>query len=289
MRIDRILVALALACLAGLARADALQEAGDSLRRTHEQLQPQLQASPFGRPLRLDSRESNPRLTGDIHAVVDESFASLSAALGQPGGWCDVLMLQFNTKRCQVAGRPERLVINVGRKHDQPLDQTVQVEFPFRLTAASPEYFAVVLNAPSGPFGTRDFRILLEAVPLAGDRSFLHLSYSYGVGLAARVATRTYLATTGRHKAGFTVVGRGPDGEPVYVGGVRGMIERNTMRYYLAIESYLESLRAPADARVETRLNDWFAEIERYPRQLREMDRQEYLDMKRRELRRQEG
>ena len=66
-----------------------------------------------------------------------------------------------------------------------------------------------------------------------------------------------------------------------------GVMERNTMRYYLAIDAYLDSLAAPAGQRVERRLRAWFDATERYPRQLREVDREAYLRMKRQELQRQ--
>src|SRR6185295_20126211 len=117
-----------------------------------------------------------------------------------------------------------------------------------------------------------------------------HLSYSYDYGMAGRIAMQAYLSTTGRNKVGFSVVERGPDGAPVYMRGERGVIERNTMRYYLALEAYLGALGVPAAERQEKRLNDWFTAIERYPRQLRdEMDREQYLSMKRRELARRQS
>ena len=54
------------------------------------------------------------------------------------------------------------------------------------------------------------------------------------------------LATLGRDKVGFSVVGRAADGRPVHVEGLRGAVERNTLRYYLAVESYLGALALPA-------------------------------------------
>jgi hypothetical protein len=63
-------------------------------------------------------------------------------------------------------------------------------------------------------------------------------------------------------------------------------MERNTMRYYLAIDAYLNSLAAPAGERVRRRLDDWFSMTEKYRRQLHEMDREEYLAMKLDETRR---
>jgi hypothetical protein len=98
-----------------------------------------------------------------------------------------------------------------------------------------------------------------------------------------------YLGTTGSGKVGFTAAGTRPDGQPLYIGGIRGLVERNTMRYYLAIEAFLGALSAPPKARLEKRLHDWFAAIEHYPRQLHEMEQAAYLDMKRKEIQRQQA
>jgi hypothetical protein len=264
---------------------------GASLRAAYDEMQAGLHRNPYGKPLHLDSRESSSDLKGDMHAVADHPFGQVRTSLDEVQAWCDVLILHLNTKFCEAQsdGGRDILAVNIGKKHDQPLDKTHQVRFDFRVTSATADYFSVVLNAATGPYGTKNYRILLEAVPLAQGRTFIHLSYSYGFGLTARLAMQTYLGTIGSAKVGFTETGRRKNGGPVYVGGVRGMIERNTMRYFLAIESYLDALSVPADAQVEKRLSGWFAAIERYPRQLHEMEREDYLAMKRREIRRQQG
>ena len=116
--------------------------------------------------------------------------------------------------------------------------------------------------------------------------SFVHLTYTYGFGALAKLATQAYLATAGRDKVGFTVTRRTADGRPVYIDGVRGMVERNVMRYYLAIEAYLGALSVPPAERTEKRLRDWFAATERNATQLHEVERDEYLAMKREALQR---
>jgi len=96
-----------------------------------------------------------------------------------------------------------------------------------------------------------------------------------------------YLATAGRDKVGFTVVGKLPDGAPRYIAGMRGVTERNTMRYYLAIEAFLGALALPPELRSEKCFLAWFAAIERYPRQLREVTLADYLVTKRAQRARQ--
>ena len=92
-----------------------------------------------------------------------------------------------------------------------------------------------------------------------------------------------------RTRSASRVTGKDGKGQPIYIGGMRGAIERNAMRYYLAIDAYLASLRSPADQQVEKRIQTWFDATERYPRQLREMDRKTYVAMKRGEYERQQA
>jgi len=114
-----------------------------------------------------------------------------------------------------------------------------------------------MLSADEGPLSTRDYRITLEAVPLDGGRTLLHLAYSYAFGFAGRVAMQAYLGTIASDKRGFTVVGRESDGQAIYIDGMRGLVERNTMRYYLAIEAFLGAQASPPQARLEKSLRDW--------------------------------
>ena len=130
---------------------------------------------------------------------------------------------------------------------------------------------------------------MLVVAALDARRSIVHLSYAYRFGVAARLAMQGYLATAGRNKVGFSVVGTNPDGQPQHIGGTRGVIERNTMRYYLAIEAYLGALSLPPGQQFEKRLADWQSGVERYPLQLRELERSDYLAMKRDQVRRQQA
>ncbi len=278
-----------LAGMLGAARAADTDPAA-ALRAKYETLAPQLQRNPFQRPLVLDSSETSQRLKGDIYARVDYPFTTVRASLDDPGHWCDMLLLHINTKYCRAETRPSGTVLklNIGKKTPEPLEQAPRVEFDYDVVATTPDYAAFTLAASHGPLGTSDYRIALEAVALPDGKSFLHLSYSYAMNFSARLAMRTYLGTVGRDKVGFTVVGREPDGSPDYVDGVRGVVERNTMRYYLAIDTFLATVGAAPTVRPERRFRNWFAAAEQYPRQLHEMERDEYLDMKRAEYARQQ-
>jgi hypothetical protein len=269
---------LALGCI-------AVSAAG--LQARHAQLRGQLASNAFGRELVLFAEEGANEQKGDVYGIVYHPFPQVQDALLQAHSWCDVLILPFNTKHCFARpGETNKLAIRIGRKADQPAEKAYPIDFDYRVVARGADYLRVVLNSPTGPVGTRDYRIALEATPIDRDRTFIHLGFSYGFNTISRLAMQAYLGTIGASKVGFTVTGRDAQGKPVYVGGMLGATERNTMRYFLAIDAYLASLSVPAGARIEKRLGDWFAATEKYPLQLHEMDRAEYVAMKQKETQR---
>lgn len=284
-RLTAFTVVLALcASLSPAARADPA-----ALRERHEQLADELRLSDFGQPIHIESRQSGSVLEGDVYAILDHPFERVRDALRQPSNWCDILILPFNTKYCHTVQRANGpgLLMRIGRKFDQPLQQAHKLVLDWHGLAADGRYVEVRLSAEDGPVGTRDYHIVVSAVPLEGGRTFLRLGYSYGFGVAGKLAMRAYLATAGADKVGFTRAGGGKGESSRYIGGMRGAVERNAMRYYLAIDAYLDSLRAAPAQRAERRLQAWFDATERYPRQLHEMDKQTYVATKRMEIERQ--
>ncbi len=259
-----------------------------SLQARFTELQESLRSNDFGRPIHIQSSEGNDRIAGDVYAVLDHPFKSVSEALKDPAGWCDIMMLPFNTKYCRADGTQEMaaLDVRIGRKADQPVQDAYRINFALKPVAATSDFFESALSAGTGPVGTRDYRIAVSAVPLPGGKSFLHLSYSYGFGFAGRVAMQAYMSTVGAGKVGFSQAGTNERGQPVYTGGTRGAIERNAMRYYLAIDAHIKSLAAPPQQRIDQRIATWFNATERYARQLHEMDRTQYVAMKRDEYER---
>jgi hypothetical protein len=280
--LGKVFLVAVLATAATLAAASP--DSAGALRERHARLAPEIEQSPFKRPLVVQSSDAGNTLQGSVDAVMPQPYARAREHLQQPGALCEILMLQVNTKQCVVNG--QELVVHIGRKNDQPLDEAYRVAFTLQPQASSGEHMSVLLSAASGPFSTRDFRIQLQAIPLdGGQRTYLHLGYSYGMGMAAKLAMQGYFATAGAGKVGFTRTGGGNDNS-AYIGGMRGAIERNTMRYYLAIEAYLASLSAPPAQQRAQRLERWFSATEQYARQLHEVERGEYLAMKQREFRR---
>ena len=281
----RCLLAWAICFGASLALADQTGiRSPASLRARYVELRPQLENSPFSRPLFLDSSDADSRVRGDIYAVVRYPFAVVNEALNDPEHWCDMLLLHVYTRKCNAVPDHQggsSVMVNIERKSFALFDSSYTVSFLYRTARTAPDYFDVSLTAATGPMGTSDYRVLLQAVAVEEGETFVHFSYANAYGFAGRMAMETYLATLGRSKVGFTRAGEYPKGTPSYIGGVRGVVERNTMRYYLAMEAYLAALSTPPPERQEKRLQSWFTSTEQYARQLHEVDRATYLEMKR--------
>lgn len=263
------LLALLFAAYASPVLIAAQEDSGPSaLKQKYEQIRAQLEKSVFGRPLHLDSGDAKGKMSGDVYAVLDQPFKRVSDGLGSAKQWCDVLVLPFNVQKCESEGG--KLKLYVGRKPTSPIEEATQLDFSYSVPAQSADHLQVKLAAPSGPAGTKDYLITFAATPLDDKRTIVHMHYGYSTGAMSQMAMKTYLSTSGADKVGFS----SENGK--LVGGTRGIMERNTMRYFLAIDAYLHTLGKPASARLEK----WFASTEKYAKQLREMSREEYLAVK---------
>ena len=238
-------------------------------------------------PLRIGFHQDPSEVQGRVTAVVGWPLEDVVASLSSAEDWCDVLLLHLNVKYCRaVGGADAGLRVALGRKTFQSLEDVHWLAFDLRVHRAGANGFDVELAADRGPFDTHAYRIRLRATPQGSDRSELQFEYSFRYGLPGKLAMNAFLATSGQGKVGFTTVPRAP-GELQYVTGLRGAVERNVMRYFLAITAHLQARDLPLASRAERRFGLWFDATEQYARQLREMDRTDYLAMKRGELSRQ--
>lgn len=238
--------------------------------------------SPFAEPVHVASELRRHSVSGSVHAQVPHAFAVLATELGAASAWCEILFLHPNVMACEhddtAPGRDTRLTVHVGRLDETAMEQAERLDLSWRRTAFGKQYLAIRLEGDQGPYSTRAFLLHLQAIPDDSDHSLIKLRYSLGFGTTTRLALRTYFAFAGRDRVGFS---REKDnGETRFVGGVRGMIERNVMRFYLALTVHLDTLDVPEGERLNARLEGYFAATNRYPRQLREQGRAEYLDSK---------
>lgn len=261
------------------------------LLNTYHSNMDRLERSSFGLPLFLDSLERDDRVHVDVYGVFDYPFNSIVNMLKVPANWCDIVSLHLNVKGCtyrELQG-DWLLTFYIGRKVYQPPEDARQVIYHYRIVDQQEGYLDIILGADAGPFGTKDHRMRFEALPLAGGRTFVHVSYTYSDSVALRLAAKIYFATFGRGKVGFTVTGTDRNGKPVYIGGPRGSIERNAVRYYFAIQAFMNTLHYPEESRFSMRISEWYDLTSRYRVQLFELDKKDYLTFKTAEHKNQEA
>ena len=278
----RILLSL---LLAGIPPAAWGGEGGASqLQRQYQVLRGLARSGPFGVPFSVQSEERDDHVTAEVYGIIEHPLEEVRAALGNPPTWCEFAPLHSNVKACtfQMQSHETLLRLYIGRRHYQsPEDASLQ-PYQFVLQASEPGFFSVTLSAPKGIFGTTAHRYQLEAAGVDG-RTVVAFRSSYVPSFVTKVMTAVYLATVGRNKVGFSREDSGSAASPRYVRGFRGLVERNAMRYYLAFETFLDMQSLPAAQRFEATINAVYDSMERYPVQLHDMEKAEFLEAKRRE------
>jgi len=258
------------------------RQGADLLLDTYQRNIARLGANNFGLPLIVESFERGERVNVDVYGIFDYPFVSVVDALKVPANWCDIVSLHPNVKACTYRELPGDWLLTFypGKKVYQPPDETRQVKYHYRVVSQQPGYLDILLRAEAGPFGTKDHRMRFEALPLNGGRTFVHVSYAYSDSAALRLVAKIYFATLARDKVGFTVTGTDRNAKPVYIGGPRGALERSAVRYYFAIQSFMNTLRYPEEGRFSMRISQWHDLTTRFRKQLYDLDKKDYLSYK---------
>ncbi len=256
------------------------------LASQYQNLKIKLAKSIFGAPILLNSETGDNYVRGEVYALLDTPFSDLDEMLSQPAQWCELAILHQNIKACTYD--KNQLQFYVGRKYYQEPSDAHPILYQFEKVSSNNQHLNIKLTAPSGPFGTSNYLTSIEAVPIDEQHSFIHFQYRYQFGFLADAAMSVYLATLGRKKVGFTVIGTYINGEHIYIKGLQGVIERNVMRYIFAIQSVLDARKSPEEFRQKARLVSWYAHISKHPKQLVGLTRKEYLYNKEREIKNQE-
>jgi len=283
-----VLFIVAVAILFSAAAASAVEkprQGEDILLDTYHRNMAKLETNSFGLPLYLESFEREDRVHVDVYGIFDYPFSSVVNVLKVPANWCDIVSLHPNVKACTYRDLPGTwlLTFYIGRKVYQLAENARQVIYHYRNVVQQQGYLDIILSADEGPLGTKDHRMRFEALPLEGGKTFVHVSYEYSDSVALRLAEKAYFATLGWGKVGFTVTGADRKGNPVYISGPRGAIERNAVRYYFAIQSFMDTLGYPEESRFSMRTIKWYDLTNRYWKQLFDLDKKDYLTFKTKE------
>lgn len=266
------------------AQAFSQENTAAALSQRYQTLLPQLLAKPLGVPAWVSSTEAGDDVHSEVYALMEQPFNRLLSELTSPDAWCRIALLHLNTKDCTsevdaTTTGQAWLTLHGGSKHLDATGVAYPLRFGFHNVDDLPVHLEVLMNAETGPLGTSDYRITVAAIPVA-QGSFVRVGYAFRSSVISRLATQIYLSTLGRNKRGFTVTGTDADGQPEYIRGMRGMVERNAARYTFAVQAHLECLALPAVQQSECASTRWFDLTEQYPLQLHEMERQEYLTAK---------
>ena len=219
----------------------------------------------------------------DIYGTIKYPFDIVKNELQLPTNWCDIVLLHSNVRASTYKKVNDTWLLTLYnvKKFQDPLKDAYQMNFEYRVIAQRIGFFAISLAAREGIFSTKDHQFRLEAIPLDEERTFIHLRYSYRYSRLGYFLMKSYFSIFGGGKIGFSVIGTDSDGNPVYVGGLRGAVEGNVLRYYLTILAYMDTLKIPVEQRFEKRMSQWYDLTARYKRQLFEMESEEYLTYKR--------
>jgi len=262
--------------------ADPASRSGpEGLADTFQTLGNKLEKSSFGIPAYLESSAGSSASDADIYGIVSYPFDIVRNELSVPVNWCNIVLPHINVRACTCEKLNDKWLLTIYsvNRFNQPLKDAYRMKFDFHTVVQQPEYFDISLDSHEGPFNTKDHRFGFEAIPIDNVRTFVHLSYSYNYSFLGYVAMKSYLALFGRGKVGFSIAGV-KEGNPVYVSGLRGAIERNVVRYYLGILAYLDTLKFAPEQRFGKRINKWYDLTGRYRKQFSEMGKEEYISFK---------
>ncbi len=250
----------------------------------YQELQEAARRGPFGFPLQVRSEERGNQVIAEALGIMDHPLQAFREAVTEPAPWCEFIPLNLNIKACTVQwdGKEPLLTLYIGGKGYLAPESASPQPYRFAVRARQAKYVSVSLSALQGLMGTKAHQLEFEAASVA-KKTVVALRSSYEQSAASKLATAIYLATVGRDKVGFSRDRIGPDGQANFVKGAQGMIERNLMRYYLILKAFLDTQKLPDDRRFEALIGEAYDLMEHYPAQLHEMERAEYLDVKRRE------
>jgi len=262
-----------------------------TLQAQYRSLESSLQSNQFHAPIYVGSQYKEQSASGEVYAVLNYEFNQITANLKSSSNWCDLFLLHVNVKGCVIDNAGENnkpkqqtqagdlVTVYVGREYYQPVDDAYSMQYEFTAPWQQQDYFEIQMVAKDGPVGTSDYVLTFEAIPLTQLSTFMHLKYAYRYGVLAKIMLNGYLATLGRHKVGFTVKEYDEQHHPVYIKGIEGIVERNSMRYFLAIQAYLDTAKH-ADTDWKSRILHWYYLAKPFRTQLIEYDDEKYLKSK---------
>jgi len=234
-------------------------------------------------PIYLKTIQKDKVLNVSLLGLIPFKFQDVSGVLARPASYCDFLPLMFNVKSCVITefNPVARIKFYVAGKHYTSPLASYRIHAVFRLVDRTSEKIRIRLESEEDSAGKTGYDVDLVAIPLEG-QTLLSLKSRYAPGRVTRMATNTYVNVFAHDKPGFTEI-LAPDGKKKLITGFPAVIERSSVRAYLALKAYMLNYHLPPAKRFEACLSTWYDLNRPYKKQLYELDREDYLQIKRRE------
>jgi hypothetical protein len=238
-------------------------------------------------PIHLKTVQKGNVLNVSLLGTIPFKFSDVATVLAKPGSYCDFLPLLFNVKSCVITelNPVTRMKFYVAGKHYTPPITSYRIHAVFRMVGRTPDKIRVRMEADPDTPGKSDYDVDLMAIPLDGE-TLMYLKSRYAPGRFTRIATNTYVNVFARDKPGFTEI-QEPGGKKKLITGFPAVIERSSVRAYFALKAYVLNYHLPPDKRFEACLKTWYDLNKPYKKQLYELERDQYLQIKRREYKNQ--
>ncbi len=235
-------------------------------------------------PFTLQSQDKDGEIRASVRTFISNiEFSQFTDRLSNVSQWCEFIPLHLNIKACGYSTDNDQLRLDffVGAKGYMTPDEAQILAFRVNVLE-HPNLFEMGFTASKGPFGSSNYWLDFRAI--AVDHGvYLEFDLSSRPGFISSLA-KIYFATVGSGKVGFSTLGKDRSGRVRYVKGQRAGAERNIVRYLLSIKTYFETIQWEDQPDIyERRLNYWFDRTEQHKRQLNEMNKEVYMDIKLRE------
>jgi len=254
---------------------DSAHSGPESLLNKYLEIEKELEKNSGSVPFLVESSTNTNASLVDIYGTVKYPFEMVQNELLVPANWCNIVLSHPKVRTCTYTKVNDTWMLNIYsvNKSSESLEDAYEMEFVYRASELQPGYFDIVFTALKGPYRTKDHQFELEAIPLDKNITFIHGSYSFDYSVLVYFAMKILVGS----KTGFSISGTDSAGNPIYVEGLRGSVERDVVYYYLAILAYLDTLQSPSDQRFERRNNEWYDLTTRFKNQLFEMKKKEYF------------
>ena len=210
-----------------------------------------------------------------VSARIPVAFTELQTFYRNDDAWCQGFFANVYVKACYKNGKLLRIFYDNNDEY-QDLGDAFQFDYQVVEQTLNNQHLYISLRADSGPLGSEDYRLSIEAEAQSDSHTVLRLVYQSRYGFIARSALFVYLKTLGRDKIGFS---RDQQAQPV--AGVRGILERNAMRYLLALCAYFSNQNAVKP--LANTLKNWHDYATVFSQELQEIDWSDYQKLKLRE------